>query len=65
MTHRVEVLLFETDHIGTDLGEFETAVEARTACAQHAGGMLSWSQPEEGVWEAEGVERWYRVIDGR
>jgi len=65
MTHRAEVLLLDSTDVEAELGEFESATEARTACAQHEGGMLSWSQPEEGVWEAEGVERWYRVIDGR
>lgn len=65
MTHRAEVLLLETDHIGTDLGEFETAAEAHSACAEQEGGVLTWLQPWEGLWEAQGEGRWYRVISSR
>jgi len=61
MTHRGEVLLGATD-VDAELGEFESATEARAVCARYEGGVLSWSQPEERVWEAQGLERWYRVI---
>jgi len=61
MTHRAEVLLLDSDEIDTALGVFETATEARAACARHEGGVQAWSQLEDGLWEAQGVERWYRV----
>jgi len=61
MSHRAEVLLLYTDELDTELGPFETATEARAACARHEGGVLAWSQLEDGIWETQGVERWYRV----
>jgi len=65
MTHRAEVLLLEADHVGTDLGAFERAIEARSACVRHEGGRLSRLEPREGLWEAQGQGRWYRVISSR
>lgn len=65
MTHRAEVRLLESDRVGAALGEFETAVEARSACAEHERGGLSWLQPWEGLWEAQGIGQWYRVISSR
>jgi len=65
MTHRAEVLLLKSDELGMLLGNFETATQARAACAQFEGGPLSWSQPWEGLWESEGRKRWYRVISSQ
>lgn len=62
MLYRAEILLLDSDESGTTLGRFETATEARTACVQHEGDALSWLQPIEDMWEAQGVERWYRVL---
>jgi len=52
MNHRAEVFLLYTEEINAELGPFETATEARAACAPH----------EDGMWEAQGVERWYRAL---
>jgi len=61
MTHRAEVLFLYSTDLDADLGEFESATEARAVCARYEGDVLSWSQPEEEVWEAQGLERWYQV----
>lgn len=63
MIHRAEVLLLQSDHVGIELSEFETAIEARSACAKHEGGVLAWSEPWEGLWEAQGIGQWYRIIN--
>jgi len=65
MTHRAEVLLLDSDNLDIELGAFGSAIEARTACARHEGGALFWSQPWEGLGEAKGRERWYRVFESR
>ena len=62
MTYRAEVLLLDSDELGTTLGRFETATEARTVCAEFEGAVLSWSQPIQDFWEAQGEKRWYRVL---
>ena len=48
MIHRTDVLLLYTEEIGAELG---MATDARAA----------WAQLEDGVWEAQGMERWCRV----
>jgi len=58
MTYRAEVLLLKFDELGTMLGNFETATQARAVCAQFERGSLFWSQP----WEVQGKKRWYWVI---
>jgi len=65
MTHRAEVLFLDSDEVDVGIGEWETAVEARSVCAKHEGGSLSCSQPCEGLWEVQGLDRWYRVIGRR
>jgi len=65
MNHRAEVLFLDSEDVNVGLGEWETAIEARSVCAKHEGDTLSWSQPWEGLWEAQGRERWYRVIGRR
>jgi len=62
MTHRAEAYLLDSHDLRATLGEFESVTEARAACNKHEGGTLSWSQPWEGLWEAYGAKRWYRVI---
>jgi len=65
MTHRAEVLHLDSTDVNTELGEFDSATEARAACARHEGGPLSWLQPWDGLWEAQGQERWYRVTSSQ
>ncbi len=65
MTQRAEILLLDSTDVDIELGEFESATEARAACAKHKDGVLSWTQPWEGLWEAQGLEHWYRVISRR
>jgi hypothetical protein len=60
--HRVEVYEPETEVLLDTLGKFETATEARTACAAHACTVLSWQQPWVGIWNAQGEHSWYRVV---
>jgi len=62
MTHRGEMLLLDFIDLDAELGEFESATEARTTCAQHKGTILSCSQPWEGLREAEGREYWYQAV---
>jgi len=50
MTHRAEVLLLYTEENDVELGPFETATEARAACARHEDGVLAWVQLEDGMW---------------
>lgn len=50
-----------TGEILEDLGFYETASQARTACAAHAERMLIWERSPDGLWIAEGEEEVYHV----
>jgi len=65
MTYLAEVLLPNSTDLDAELGEFETSIEAQAACARHEGDLLSWTQPWAEVWDAQGQERWYRVVSPR
>ena len=65
MLYRAETYLLDSNNLRALLGEFESASAARTCCDTHEGVVLSWSQPWEGLWEAYGAKRWYRVLPSR
>lgn len=65
MFYRAETYLLDSNDLKVKLGEFESGNEARATCEQHEGRELAWSQPWEGLWEAYGTKRWYRVITSR
>jgi len=64
MPYRTEILL-NTGEPESELPLSDSATGARAACAAHEGDLLSWIQPEEGMWEAQGHERRYRVVRSR
>lgn len=65
MIYLAEVLLLNSTDLDAELGEFETSSEAQAACERQEGDTLLWTQPWAEVWDAQGHERWYRVIRPR
>lgn len=62
MIYLAEVLLLNSTDLDAELGEFKTSTEAQVACERHEGDALLWTQPWAEVWDAQGQERWYRVV---
>ncbi|MGY2892729.1 hypothetical protein [Deinococcus sp. UYEF24] len=62
MRYRAEACFIDTEDVVADLGHFETATEARSACASYEGAVLWWEQPWAGIWQAQGKRYWYRVV---
>ena len=65
MRHRAEACFIDTEDVAADLGHFETATEARSACAAHADVVLSWQQTWEGMRQAQGKASWHQVGNQR
>jgi len=65
MRYHAEAWFTDTEDVAADLGHFETAAEDRSACASHDGAALSWQEPWDGMWYAQGKAYWYRVVAQR
>jgi len=58
---RAQLINAKTDEILDDLGSFETANEARSACGKHAEHLLVWERSPDGLWIAEEEDEVYQV----
>ncbi|GAA4015821.1 hypothetical protein GCM10022631_30100 [Deinococcus rubellus] len=58
---RAQLIDATTGEILEDLGWYETAHQARTACGRHADQMLVWAFSPDGLWVAEEDDGVYQV----
>lgn len=58
---RAQLIDANTGEILEDLGWFETANQARSACGRHADHMLTWERSPDDLWVAEEEDEVYQV----
>jgi len=58
---RAQLIDAKTGEILDDLGWFETANQARSACGKHADRLLFWERSEDDLWIAEDEDEAYQV----
>ena len=58
---RAQLIDAYTGEILDDLGWFETADEARSACGRHADRLLFWALSPDRLWVAEEEDEVYQV----
>ncbi|GAA4015870.1 hypothetical protein GCM10022631_30170 [Deinococcus rubellus] len=58
---RAQLIDANTGEILDDLGWYETANQARSACGRHAEGLLVWALSPDGLWVAEEDNEVYQV----
>ena len=58
---RAQLISLETGEVLEDLGFYETAHQARSACGRHAEQMLIWERSPDGLWIAETEDEAYHV----
>ena len=58
---RAQLIDAHTDELLEDLGWFGTANQARSACGEHAEGLLVWALSPDRLWVAEEEDAVYQV----
>jgi len=58
---RAQLIEAKTGEILEDLGWYETANQARTACGRHADRLLVWERSPDDLWVAEEDDEVYQV----
>ena len=58
---RARIIDAHTGELQGDLGWFETANQARSACGQYAENLLVWERSPDGLWVAEEEDEVYQV----
>ena len=58
---RAQLIDAKTGEILDDLGWYETANQARSACGRHADRLLVWERSPDELWIAEEEDEVYQV----